>query len=420
MIRIIFAIVLIQMVCINLSFSQSSTYHDFQEKQIKQYRKNGEWAKTQPYLILLSIDGFRYDYAHKFGATNLLSLAEEGASAERMIPCFPSKTFPNHYSIVTGQYPGTHGIVSNEFFSRSKNEWYAIQRKEAVQDSSWYGGVPLWVLAEQNKMNAASLFWVGSEAPIGGLMPTYSYSYDGSVPNEYRIRQIIDWLKLPAEERPHLVLGYFSLVDDVGHRYGPDHPETKRAVLEIDSLIGQLRASLSDLDLPVHLVLVSDHGMSSISHGLVLPDMVELGDAEVSYSFPPMIYQDDQQEVDRMYYQLLKHDLLEVYKKDNLPNYLNFKNDDAIGDLVVITKAPTVVLPSPRPVSGGTHGFDPFTNEEMGAIFYASGPLIKPGVVLSPFENIHLYPFIAQILGLPVPSEVEGSLDALSPILKID
>lgn len=404
--------------CALAAFSQGITYEEFQAKQLIHDRENSAWAQSQPYVMLVSIDGFRHDYAQKFQAENILGLAKRGVSAKRMLPSFPTKTFPNHYTLVTGQYPGTHGIVSNEFYSKSKDAWYAVKAKGSVQDSSWYGGVPLWVLAEENKMNSASLFWIGSEAPIRGSLPTYSYAYDGSVPNAFRVRQLAEWLMLPEDKRPHMILGYFSLVDDAGHRYGPDHERTKEAVLAIDSLIGELVGLIEATGLPVHLVLVSDHGMSAISRGLVLPELVDLGDSRVSYSFPPMIYQQNAAEVKRIYEELLKTELIDVYTRETLPGYLNFHNPDRVGDLVLVTEAPTVVLPAPMGVRGGTHGFDPFNNLEMGAIFYATGPDLKQGVLVPPFENIHVYPFIARLLGLPLPTCVEGSGAALDALFK--
>lgn len=394
------------------------SYTELQSKQQLEERINSEWARQQPYVVLISIDGFRYDYASKYGANHIAQLGQEGARAKSMIPAFPSKTFPNHYTLVTGLLPGNHGLVSNTFYSREKKEWYSIGKKAAVTDGSWYGGVPLWVLAEQNDMLSASFFWVGSEATIRGYKPTYCYAYDGRVPNEYRLRQVVDWLKLPEEKRPHMITAYFSLVDDAGHRYGPDHDQTRDAVLEIDRMVGEFMAALDQLDLPVHVVLVSDHGMSAISRGIVLADWVDLEDSEVSYSFPPMIYQQDQQKVEALYRSLLEVDNLDVYKKENIPEYLSFQNTDRIGDLILLSQPPTVILEKPKRVSGGTHGFDPYRNDEMGAIFYASGPQIEPGMVLSPFENIHIYPFIAELLNLPVVESIDGSSDVLRVILK--
>ncbi|REE01266.1 alkaline phosphatase family protein [Marinoscillum furvescens] len=381
-------------------------------------RENGDWALGQPYVVLISIDGFRYDYAEKFGAKNLCKLANDGVTAEKMYSAFPTKTFPNHYTIVTGMYPANHGLVSNEFYSRSMDAWYRIRDRSAVQNPAWYGGVPLWVLAEQQQMLSASFFWVGSEAPIEGIKPTYNYSYDGSISNKYRFDQVVDWLELPARKRPHMILAYFSLVDDAGHRYGPDHEKTGEAVLELDSLIGDFMRALEGLELDVNVVVVSDHGMASISRGIVLPEVVDLQDSRVSYSFPPMIYQKDPSKVDDMYERLLKVENLQVFRKNALPDYMRFENEDRVGDLVLLTSPPTVILSKPGQVYGGTHGFDPFTSPEMGAYFSAFGPQVKRAVKVPAFENVHVYPFIARMLGLEVSTSIDGKPEVLEFLLK--
>lgn len=381
-------------------------------------RQNSTWAQQQPYVVLISVDGLRYDYPQKYGAKNLCELATNGATAERMLSAFPTKTFPNHYSIVTGMYPATHGLVSNEFYSREMDSWYRIRDRSAVRNPDWYGGVPLWVLAEQQQMLSASFFWVGSEAPIKGIKPTYNYSYDGSIGNKYRFDQVVDWLELPAARRPHMILAYFSLVDDAGHRYGPDHEKTGEAVLALDALIGDFMKEINSLPLAVNVVLVSDHGMAPISRGIVLSEVVDLGDSRVSYSFPPMIYQSDSAKVEQMYEQLIGVDNLQVYKKNALPDYMRFNNDDRVGDLVLLTAPPTIILSKAEQVYGGTHGFDPIACDEMGAYFSATGPQVKSGVRLPPFENVHIYPFIAQMLGLNISEPIDGNQRVLQPIVK--
>lgn len=417
MIRLLFFILLFKYAF--TGFSQFLTYEDVQAEQlVVEGRENSAWSIKQDYVILISIDGFRFDYAEKYGAKNLLKLKEQGVSSVRLLSSFPTKTFPNHYTLVTGLYPGNHGLVSNEFYSREKDRWYRISNKSQVRNASWYGGTPLWTLAEQQGMLSASFFWVGSEAEIGGYLPTYMYPYEHNTPNGYRVRQMIDWLKLPEEVRPHMIFGYFSIVDDAGHRYGPDHEKTKQAVLEVDSLIGQLKQALAAMDLPVHLVLVSDHGMSAISSGIVLPEVVDMGDSKVAYSFPPMIYQEDPGEVERIYEELLKQPNMEVYKGECVPRYLNFQNKDRIGDLVLITSPPTVILDRPKRVYGGTHGFDPFVDVNMGALFIATGPQLRSGLTLPSVENIHVYPFVARLLGLKIPADIDGSGDFLAPAFK--
>lgn len=403
---------------VSFAYGQAGEYEAFKGTQIIADRQNSEWAMGQEYVVMISIDGFRYDYAEEFGARNILEFAEKGSFSRAMLPSFPSKTFPNHYTLVTGLLPGNHGLVGNDFYSRSRDAWYQIYDKEAVRDGSWYGGIPLWVLAEQQGMLSASFFWVGSEAEIRGTKPTYLYAYDGRVPNEYRLHQVADWLRLPQERRPHFITAYFSMVDDAGHRYGPDHNKTREAVLKVDSLIGDFMDALEQIDLPVNVVLVSDHGMSAISHGIVLPEAVPLEDAKVSYGFPPMIYQPDPVKQKLLYDQLLAVDHLEVYTKETVPRYLSFVNEDRVGDIILVTRPPYVVTNKPKPIYGGTHGFDPYTNSEMGAIFYAQGPRIKSGRVMPPFENIHVYPFIARVLNLPVTEPIDGNAEVLEAILK--
>lgn len=409
---------LIQLIFLTtFAYGQSLSYEEVVDLELSEARTNSDRAMQQSYVVMISIDGFRHDYAEKYEARNILSLAKAGAQTSRLIASFPTKTFPNHYTLVTGLLPGNHGIVSNEFYSREKNSWYKIRDKSAVTDGSWYGGKPLWVLAEEQGMLTANLFWVGSEAIIGGFRSNYSYAYNGKIKNEHRIQRMLEWLSLPERLRPHLILGYFSLVDDVGHRYGPNHEKTREAVLEVDDLIGRLVDGVAESGLPVNIVLVSDHGMSAIDRGVVLPEVVDLQDAKVSYSFPPMIYQPDQVSKDKLYNELLKVEGLQPYKREMIPDYLNFRNADRVGDIIILTDAPGIVLSGPAAVSGGTHGFDPYTHEDMGAIFYANGPMIKSGITLPPIENIHIYPFVVSLLNLSFTESIDGKKEVLEPIM---
>src|SRR5579862_8666302 len=190
---------------------------------------------SRPYVVLVSLDGFRFDYAERYNAKNILAVRDMGASAT-MLPSFPSITFPNHVSLVTGLYPEHHGIVGNSFWDPARREEYNIQRTGA--DGSWYqAGTPLWVLAEQQHMNAACMFWPTCDGEIRGVRPAYWKKYDTAFPDPARVSQVIDWLKLPEQQRPHFITLYFSDVDSAGHRYGPESPETAEAVMRVDSLI---------------------------------------------------------------------------------------------------------------------------------------------------------------------------------------
>ncbi|MFM9908085.1 MAG: ectonucleotide pyrophosphatase/phosphodiesterase, partial [Chitinophagaceae bacterium] len=218
--------------------------------QISPNRKNNSAQLSKPYVILISADGFRYDYADLYKATNLLKLRATGTKAISMIPSFPSVTFPNHYSIATGMYPSHHGLVYNEFYDRSRKESYSMSNRKTVEDGTWYGGTPLWVLTEQQGMLSASYHFVGTEAPIQQTHPTYWYKFSDNTDINYRIDRVIDWLKLPEEVRPHLILFYFSNADHEGHAHGPLSKQTRGAVQFIDRAMGTLVKKVNALGLP--------------------------------------------------------------------------------------------------------------------------------------------------------------------------
>src|SRR6202012_2261456 len=226
---------------------------------------NSEAAQKAHYVVLVSLDGFRWDYAKRDGAEHLLALGKQGVWApEGMIPSFPSLTFPNHYTIVTGLYPEHHGLVANGFYDATKQARYNIGDAAAVTDGSWYSGTPLWSLAESQGMRTACFFWPGSEAKIAGYQPTYYLRFDNKIDENARIDQVISWLHLPPANRPHFITLYYNEPDHSGHEHGPDAPETKAAALKVDKLIGRLKEGLDATGLHVDLVVVSDHGMAKV------------------------------------------------------------------------------------------------------------------------------------------------------------
>ena len=379
-------------------------------------RQNADWVLDKPYVIMISLDGFRHDYAEKFEATNLLKFKEEGVSSDKLLSVFPSNTFPNHYTIATGLYTENHGLINNSFYSRQRDEKYSIYDRDAVGNGDWYGGMPLWSLAESQGMLSATYFWVGSEAEIAGYRPNYSYAYSSKTGNKERFDKAIEWLKMDAKVRPHLILIYISLVDHEGHEYGPDAAETNEAVLEVDHLMGTFQNALAGLDLTVNLVLVSDHGMTNTNKALKLSDFTDLGNSKVINGVPAMIYTENQSESDRIYNELSKVPELTLYKKESLPKRFHFYNQDKTGDLLIMTDPPYFITSSGTISFKGGHGYDP-SLEEMGGIFYATGPAFKSGKRVKPFENIHIYPMITNILGLETPG-TDGSIKVLKSITK--
>lgn len=386
-------------------------------QQIVPNRRNSQEQQQKPYVIMISADGFRFDYAEKYQAENLLKLREQGVQAESMLPSFPSKTFPNHYTLVTGMYPATHGLINNNFYDPQRNESYSMRDRDKVEDASWYGGVPLWVLAEQQQMLTASFYWVGSEAPIQGVLPTYHYQYNESIPFDDRVQTVVDWLKLPAAQRPHLITFYMPEVDHAGHRYGPDAPETKAAVQELDENIRKLTEAVRTTGLPVNYIFVSDHGMTSIDTEDTLPLPAAVDTAKFLVSGGGMVVElhaKDKSDI-KSTYQKLKREAngYKVYHKRNMPVRLHYgaKDDtyNRVGDILLLTEAPKVFHFSTRRPSLGAHGYDPAAVKDMHATFYAWGPAFKKETKVKAFQNIHVYPVVTEILGLKYNHKIDGN-----------
>jgi alkaline phosphatase D len=384
---------------------------------------NSEAAQKAHYLVLVSLDGFRWDYARRDGATHLLAIAKRGVWApEGMMPSFPSLTFPNHFTIVTGLYPEHHGLVANNFYDPARNARYAIGDQKAVTDGSWYGGTPLWSLAESQGMRTACFFWPGSEAEIAGYRPTYYLHFDDKIDDDARVDQVIDWLHLPPADRPHFITLYLSDVDHAGHEFGPDAPQTRAAVHKLDAVIGRLKTKLDATRLPVDLVVVSDHGMAKTEGGWVTLDkLADLSDFETAGY---LLYGKADEDAARVY-DALKHATSEfvVYRRKDVPASLNYRDNPREGDPVVIATGPYAIRahgpsegnPDHPPVPGN-HGYDPHRMPEMKASFYAAGPDLARGKTVLPFENVNLYPWMAHMLGLNAP-KTDGTLSVLAGTL---
>ena len=385
---------------------------------------NSAAQQTKHYVVLVSLDGFRYDYAEKYGAKNLMQMASRGASAPQgMIPAYPSVTFPNHYTIVTGLYPEHHGLVANSFYDPVRKTRFSYTDSKTVVDGSWYGGTPLWVLAEQQGMRAASFFWPGSEAEIQGKRPSYYLAYDDKIPDGNRVAQIIAWLKLPPEQRPHFITLYYSNVDHAGHSYGPEAPQTGEAVRHVDDMIGKLSEGIATLGLSVDLIVLADHGMEATRGGWVTLDKwADLSQFETS---GPLLYAKSEADAQKAYLSLLgASETFKVYRREKVPAYLHFNSNPREGDPVVVPAGPFNITAhepksngNPTSPSVGQHGYDPATMPSMKAIFYAAGPDIRSGATVAPFENVNIYPLIAKILGLRV-GAIDGKLSVLQSILQ--
>jgi predicted AlkP superfamily pyrophosphatase or phosphodiesterase len=386
-------------------------------------RSNDPAQEQKPYVIFISADGFRHDLADKYHANNLRMLASTGVAAEAMTPAYPSVTFPNHYSLATGEYPSHHGLVDNTFFDPAKGSGYTIGNHKAVGDPSFYGGTPIWVLAEQQKMLSASFFWVGTEAPILGISPTYWYHFNNKIALDTRLKAVRDWLTLPEAQRPHLILFYMSDVDHAEHFYGPDSRETEDAVQIVDNCVARMVKMVSALNLPVNYIFVSDHGMAAVdtAHPIAPPAVDTSKFTVASGGTMIHLYARDRSAIRSTYEALKKSaDGYDVYLPDETPARWHYTSKDdryhRIGDILLVAHYPRIFHDRGRMLAG-EHGYDN-TLPDMGATFYAWGPAFKPGTKIPAFENVNVYPLIAQILGLKIEEPIDGSLKVLKGTLR--
>jgi predicted AlkP superfamily pyrophosphatase or phosphodiesterase len=393
-------------------------------QQIVPGRRNSAAQQKKPYVIMISVDGMRYDYAKNYGADHLLGLGRAGVKAEYMIPSYPSVTFPNHYSLVTGLYPSHHGIVGNKFYDRSFKANYSTKGKTVVE-GKWYGGTPLWVLAEQQQMLTASFYWVGSEAPVRSILPTYYYKYNEKIGIHERIKAVVDWLKLPAEKRPHLITFYFPEVDHAGHNFGPGSPQTQHAVKFIDSAVNEMNKAVKATGLPVNFVLVSDHGMTQVDtlHPLKVPALDTakfniLSEGEIVH-----IYAKDISAIRKTYENLQKQAVnYRAYLRTNTPLTWNYNkaNDrfNRIADILLVPAPHNVFAAGNHKVNPGAHGYDPALVKDMMATFFAWGPAFKTNLTISGFKNTNVYPIVTQILSLKQGTPIDGTTATAIQVLK--
>lgn len=408
-----------------LLFAASACMAQDTSQQIMPDRRNSKLQQQKPYVILISADGFRHDFADKYQAANLIRLRDSGVAAASLIPCYPTLTFPNHYSIVTGQYPAHHGLVENNFYDKNRQQLYSDANKKSVADGKWYGGTPLWNLAEQQQMLSASFYWVAAESNIQGIIQSYYYHYNDKIGIDDRIQVVKNWLQLPADRRPHFISFYFPQVDHEAHNHGPDSKEAAAAVRFVDESIGRLVKTIDSLHLPVNYVFVSDHGMTAVDnlHPMPLPAAVDTSKFIVPASNALLqLYAKNDSDVLPTYAALKRSaKKYDVYLKKEIPARWHYSvNDDKygrIGDILLVPKLPNIFNITGKKVTPGKHGFDPAL-KDMHAVFYAWGPAFKKHYTIESFENIHIYPLLAHILGLKYQFKIDGKAEVLKEILK--
>lgn len=387
-----------------------------------------EFAQPANYTILISFDGFRWDYPDRGITPNLKYMKENGVQALSLQPCFPSKTYPNHYSIVTGLYPQNHGIIANNFTNPFNNKRYTLYDTAIKNEAEWYLGEAIWETAERQAVISASYFWPGSELNIDYRRPTYSEKFLYTTPYGKRIEGVLNWLNLPHDTRPKLVLVYFDATDTSGHNYGPNSSEVNQSIAMQDSLIGKLFLGLEKLNLTdsTNVIVLSDHGMTELSPDRVINiDQILSGfQFKTSDKGNMMFIYPDKDQKENIYQRLKDSEKnYKTYWKKDLPEYLNYKKNPFVAEIVLIADLGYSLFDG-KDIENysarfplGNHGYDP-SNIEMHGIFLAIGPDFKKGYTTGTLNNIDIYPLLAKILGIYPNKNIDGKLERIEFLLK--
>lgn len=381
------------------------------------------WAASRDrYMVIISLDGLRWDYLDTYDVPFMQQLAREGVKAV-MQPSFPSKTFPNHYTLATGLVPDHHGIISNTFWDRERGVEFSLGNKETRSKGYYYGGDPIWLTAKRQGVKTATVFWVGSDVTINGEHPTYWRDYQTQqLDFQGRVEEILRLLSMPEKDRPHLVMAYFEEPDRSGHNYGPLHRLTRRAMEDVDRLLSLLWARIQMLPFgsEVNLIITGDHGMTSVDPKRfvdidnVLPAHWY---ARFCNDYPTLIYASAPQYIDSICNALQGVDHIRAWKRGELPAYLNYGTNKNMGDVVVLPDVGWLFADKPSKKQRGSHGFDHMA-ADMQVGFRAIGPDFKVGYEKPDrFRNVCIYPLLCYLLGV-TPSPNDGSLDEVRDMLR--
>lgn len=366
---------------------------------------NVSFAK-QP-TILISIDGFAHYYLDKFKPEFLTQFAKSGVKSEGMISVYPSKTFPNHLSMVTGQPPAIHGLVHNKFYNREIGQEYRLG--QGKDNDKWVNVKPIWEIAKEQGVESAIYFWPESETKLKVKAPKYNKSYKHNTPNEVRLDQVVSWLELPEAERPQLLITYISTIDSIGHHFGTDSEELADAVQNIDLLLKRFVREIKEkTQVNPNIVIVSDHGMVDLDASkrmLTKKLKAKFGDTRIIDGQTQLyIYEENKailKQIENELPNLYDRQYFTVYSKGSYPAHWQFNAEHpAIPDMIVEAKAPSYFISNLQKEAKGTHGFDPITSEKLDALFIANGPNFKSSIEINKFDNTNVFYLLTHLLDL--------------------
>lgn len=379
---------------------------------------------NSPIVVLVSLDGFRWDYPDRGFSPKINSIANEGVRALSLKPQFPTMTFPNHYSIITGLLPEHHGIIANNFMNKYDSSSFSLRQPE-VSNSKWYNGEAFWQTARRNGIITASYFWPGSDIDLKYRTPDYYYNYEHNKPYEQRVAQVLKWLAMPDSTKPRFITLYFDETDSKAHKYGTESDELNQGIRKVDNMIAILDSGITALGLNriVNLIILSDHGMSNISSERVI-SLKYLIDNDVSLKMTELstmvfIYPPAEQKL--MIYNKIKskENGFKVYLKENIPERYHYKHHPSIGDIVLIADKGWIFNQEGKWKEDyiATHGYDD-KDMDMHGIFIAKGPAFKTHFRSSSINNLDIFPLLCSIFGIYPTTKIDGDLLNIIHVLK--
>jgi predicted AlkP superfamily pyrophosphatase or phosphodiesterase len=388
------------------------------------------YSQSQPYVILISFDGYRWDYVNRGITPNVNSLIGDGAKAVSFKPVFPTKTFPSHISIVTGMYPENHGIIFNEFNDKFHNSNYNTRDSVQLRNSRWYKGEAFWETARRQGIITASYFWPSSDLDLDDRNPEYYYHYVHKRPYEDRIKGVLEWLQYPYDKRPHFITMYFDLTDGVGHRYGPNSPEINMAISSLDSTLGNLLSGLEEIQMrdSVNIILVSDHGMIEVHFEKIInvEEILEGYQFVHSNSGPVMMISADGGDIEKIYSLLEKNENhYKVYLKNDIPPYYHFSKSPMISEILLVAEMGWAVITNKnlkwmKPEKyNGNHGYNNH-HLDMHGVFIAAGPQFKNNYKAGTINSLDVYPLLCKIFNIIPNNNIDGKLERIEFILNTE
>ncbi|MEP7043969.1 MAG: ectonucleotide pyrophosphatase/phosphodiesterase [Dokdonella sp.] len=377
-------------------------------------------------VILISIDGFRANYLERHLTPALQALAADGVRAVAMKPAFPTLTFPNHYTLVTGLYPDHHGIVNNRMTESASGARFVYNDPKTTADPAWWNGEPLWVSVEKQGRHAATMFWPGSDVAIGGVRPFEWLPFNGKMTPDQRVDQLLQWIDLPPAQRAIFYTLYFEQVDHAGHEQGPDSAAVDAALREVDAALARLVDGLKQRKLfgRTNIVIVADHGMTATSRDQVIyiDDLIPLDDVDVvNYGILAGINPDRGKTAAIEASLLSTHAPMHCWRKSEIPARLHYGTHARVPALLCLADDGWIITSHAQEAmrkhfSLGEHGYDN-DDPNMRALFVAHGPAFRRGLVVPEFDNVDVYPLLTHLLDIR-PQPNDGDFAVVAPMLR--